>query len=98
MDKEKIIKYISDKIEKALNAWGAFARKEDEPTKKFYDNLAIEIYSHIRVDIKIKKMASGKCDHEFELLEEDGFYPEFEKVQCTKCMKIKMRKICSTKK
>jgi hypothetical protein len=87
MEKQKIIEYITKKLKKT------FCDHSDLECQ----TVATEIYSYMMQTEKIKKMACGKCEHDFEILEEDGFYEGFEKVKCAKCDKIKMRKICNSK-
>jgi hypothetical protein len=82
MEKEKAIEYISKKLQKAF---------VDHP-KLECDMVATEIYSYIMQSEKIKRMSTGKCEHEFEALEEDGFYPDFIKIKCAKCGLIRQKK------
>jgi hypothetical protein len=83
MEKEKTIKKISKILQKNFC----------DHSIPECDIISAQVYSLIMQSEKIKRMTSGKCKHEMEIIDEDGFYPEHAKSKCIKCGLIRLKKI-----
>lgn len=88
MEKPEVLKKIKEKLFE-------FKGKENKGKRLLElcaDVIATEIYQTIIQANRIQKMATGKCIHDFEIFDDDSYYPEMAKQRCRKCGMVKMSK------